>query len=224
MFWEWSKPDTATVTGKISLRKVEELVAETTARDGEQFVRLIRGKGINRFGFSLQLIEPDWIDEKYNLVLPNGNLIVMGVELDVWRRPVAYHVAVRNTSLGVYGNTIVTGPYERIPASDMIHIYDPERADQTRGMSWMASGMVKSRHLDGYIEAAVVNSRASACKMGIISEETPEGYHRETARTPPGTRRSRWNRGQWIACRWGRRSPPTTRSTRRRSSIRSRRR
>ena len=173
-FWEWSKPETANVTGKMSLRKTEELVAETTARDGEQFVRLIRGKDINRFGFSLQLIEPDWIDEKYNTTLPNGNLIVMGVELNPWRRPVAYHVALRNNSLGVYGSSVVSGPYERIPASDIIHVYDPERADQTRGISWMASGMVKSRHLDGYIEAAVVNSRASACKMGFITEEVPE--------------------------------------------------
>jgi lambda family phage portal protein len=175
-FWKWSGPGTATVTGKISLRKAEELVAETVARDGELFVRLVRGAGINRYGFSLQFIEPDWIDEKYNIDLGGGRLIIMGVELDEWRRPVAYHVSRRRAELGVYGASVTTGPYDRIPASDILHLFDPERVDATRGISWMASGMVKSRHLDGYIEAAVVNSRASACKMGVIQEEASSEF------------------------------------------------
>lgn len=175
-FYKWMAKETATVTGKLTFRKVEELVAETVARDGEMFVRLVRGKEINRFGFSLQLVEPDWIDEKYNELLGNGHLIVMGVELNEWRKPVAYYVAKRNDKLGVWGSPIVGPPYERVPASDMLHIYDPERADQTRGMPWMASGMTKVRHTDGYVEAAVVNSRASACKMGFFSSAPGDEY------------------------------------------------
>ena len=54
----------------------------------------------------------------------------------------------------------------------MIHIYDPERADQTRGISWLAQGMVNGHQLRGYIEAAVINSRASACKMGFFRDPT----------------------------------------------------
>jgi hypothetical protein len=36
---------------------------------------------------------------------------------------------------------------ERIPASEMIHFYDPERADQTRGISWLVQSMIRMRHL-----------------------------------------------------------------------------
>jgi len=171
-FYEWMKPETATVTGKLSFRKVQELVIETVARDGEIFIHLMRGERINQFGFTLQIIEPDYVDEKYSDIMKNGNIIVMGVEMTLYRKPVAYHVAEQNTSLALYGSFYVGAPYRRIPAGDIIHIYDPDRADQTRGISWMHSGMVSTRHLGGYIEAAVVNSRAGACKMGFFTDPT----------------------------------------------------
>src|SRR3990172_3526172 len=172
LFYEWMKPETATVTKVLSFRKVQELVIETVARDGECFVHLMRGEKINQFGFTLQLIEPDYVDEKYSDILSNGNAIVMGVEMTPYRKPIAYHVAERKNAMELYGSFYVGAPYRRIPAEDIIHIYDSERADQTRGISWMASGMVSNRHLHGYIEAAVVNSRAGACKMGFFRDTT----------------------------------------------------
>jgi len=171
-FYDWGMPATATVTGKISFRKAQELLIETVARDGEAFVRLIRGRNVNRYGFSLQLIEPDWIDEKYNTELGNGNLIRMGVEIDRWRRPVAYFVSTRSDTLDLYGTIVPSSPYVRVPASDMIHLYDPERADQTRGISWMAPAMVGLHNLKGYIEAAVINARVGASKMGFFRDPT----------------------------------------------------
>lgn len=173
-FYEWMRPETATITGMLSFRKVQELIVETVARDGEIFVHLMRGEKLNPFGFTLQIIEPDYVDEKYSDILKNGNIIVMGVEMTPYRKPVAYHIAERKDSLGLYGSFYVGAPYRRISANDIIHIYDPERADQTRGVPWMASGMVSNRHLHGYIEAAVVNSRAGACKMGFFRDPTAE--------------------------------------------------
>ncbi|TRZ97675.1 MAG: phage portal protein [Deltaproteobacteria bacterium] len=167
-FKEWSKPDTATVTGKVSFRKAQEIVIETVARDGEAFIRLIRNENINRFGFSLQLIEPDWIDEKLNYELPGGSVVRMGIEVDRWRRPVAYYLSTRNHTLDVYGNIFASAPHERIPADDMIHMFDPERADQTRGISWMAPAMLGMHNLKGYIEAAIVNARSGANKLGFF--------------------------------------------------------
>jgi lambda family phage portal protein len=96
----------------------------------------------------------------------------MGVEMTPYRKPIAYHIAERKNTTELYGSFYVGAPYRRIPAEDIIHIYDPERADQTRGISWMASGMTTARHLGGYIEAAVVNSRAAACKMGFFKDLT----------------------------------------------------
>jgi capsid protein len=129
------------------------------------FIRILRGENVNKYGFTLQLIEPDWVDEKKNEELKNGNIIRMGIELDKWRRAVAYYVSARNNTLDIWGNVVPTGPYLRVPASDMIHVFDPERADQTRGMSWMAPAML-GFDLKGYIEAGINTARSGASKQG----------------------------------------------------------
>jgi lambda family phage portal protein len=172
-FKRWSFPDFATVTGKLSFRKVQEVVVETVARDGECFIRLVKGRKVNRFGFSLQLIEPEWVDEKMNKVLPNGRVVRLGVEVDAWRKPVAYHVSTSSRAAELYGTSIATEPYVRIPAEDMIHVFDPERGDQTRGISWMTNAMLPLHNLKGYTEAAVINARVGASKMGFFRD--PEG-------------------------------------------------
>ncbi len=174
-FSDWVKPQTATVMGNVSFRKAQEVIVETVARDGESFVRLVRGTVINKYAFSLQLIEPDWIDEKYNKELPNGNVIRMGVEIDKWRKPVAYHVSRRNKEMDLYGSMTPSGPYTVVPASDMIHLFDPERADQTRGISWMSPAMVALHNLKGYVEAAIINARVGASKSGFFRDPSGDG-------------------------------------------------
>ncbi len=167
-FASWCKPGICEVSGRFSFRKVQEIAIETAGRDGEIFLRIVRGPAArNKYGFALQLIEPDYVDETYNATLQNGNVIRLGVEIDPWRRPVAYWIRKYMPGMDVYGASLAATERERIPASEMIHFYDPERADQTRGISWLVQSMIRMRHLGGYEEAAVVNARAGASKMGF---------------------------------------------------------
>ena len=69
-------------------------------RDGEIFLRMLKGSGVNRYGFALQLIEPELIDERYNDILPNGNIIRMGIEITPQRKPVAYYIRKYQPTLG----------------------------------------------------------------------------------------------------------------------------
>ncbi len=167
-FANWSKAGICEVSGRFSFRKVQELAIETAGRDGEVFLRIVRGKTArNKYGFALQLIEPDYVDETYNATLQNGSVIRLGVEIDLWRRPVAYWIRKFTPGMDIYGAPLAATERERIPSSDMIHFYDPERVDQTRGISWLVQSMIRMRHLGGYEEAAVVNARAGASKMGF---------------------------------------------------------
>ena len=93
-------------------------------RDGEVLIRHIRNAE-NPFGYSLQLLEPDFLDEEYNTTnSDNGNRIVMGVELNNFNRPEAFwcfqgpdHL-YDDLSYGVGKSGRV-----RIPAADMLHIF-----------------------------------------------------------------------------------------------------
>lgn len=172
-FWEWGKTRNCTPSGAQSLRQACNLLVRGLIRDGEFFVRKLRGRNIlqmNGFGFAIQIIEPDHIPESYNAVLDNGNRVVMGVEIDAWERPVAYYVRKHDPLVGAFAGIGSSTDYERIPAGDMIHGFFRFRAGQTRGISPMSPSMVKTEHIGKYEEAAVVNARASACKMGFIQK------------------------------------------------------
>ena len=60
-----------------------------------------------------------------------------------------------------------------VPASQIIHLFIPERPGQTRGAPWFASSIKRMHHVAGFEEAEVVGKRARSSLMGFIT--SPEG-------------------------------------------------
>lgn len=170
--WQkWAKKGTCDVTGKLSWVDIQKLVIESVARDGEVLVRKVRNWK-NSFRFALQIIEADHLDETYNEDLGSGNYIRMGVEFDAWDRPVAYHILTKHP-----GDFLQNGTQrnrERLPAEDIVHIFDSIRPRQSRGIPWMHAAMFKLNMLGGYEEAELVAARSEASKMGFF-ERTEDG-------------------------------------------------
>jgi lambda family phage portal protein len=199
---EWGKKGNCTVDGKLSFRAVQNLVLKSIATDGEIFVRQVRGFK-NKFGFALQLIDADQLDHLFSRYpSKTENEIRMGVEVDEWGRPVAYHVNEKHPSdLG--GSLLRT----RIPADQILHLYDPERVNQTRGITWFHPCMVELRMLGGYVEAELVAARTGAAKMGFLkytdasafAEPNPDAKYRIEAQPgvietmPPGMEFQAWS-------------------------------
>ena len=171
-FNNWSKIGNCEVTGTLSFKDVLNLVVTHLARDGEALVYKINGQG--DWGFQLQLIDPARLDEKFNLDLRNGNKIRMGVEVNSWGKPVAYHLIDQNINdpvgRGAFGQT---NKHVRVPASDMMHLFIAQSAEQLRGYPWMHTAMNRLNMLNGYEEAAVTSARISASAMGVIL--SPDG-------------------------------------------------
>ena len=169
---EWGKKrNSPDVTGKYSLKDIQELALETVVRDGEVFIRKVRGYE-NEYRYAVQLIEADRVDENHNENLQNGNKIRMGIEMNQWGKPIAYHV------LTAYPSDVVTYPLkkERILAEDIIHLFLPYRVTQNRGLPWMHTSMLRLNMLNGYEEAELVASRIASAKMGLIKTERPDQY------------------------------------------------
>ena len=61
----------------------------------------------------------------------------------------------------------------RVDASEIIHAYLPNRAEQTRGVSFIAPVMANMKQYSAYMEAEIVSARISASKMGFYI--TPSG-------------------------------------------------
>ena len=174
-FSSWAKVGNCTVDGKMSWLDAQKLAIESIARDGEAFIVLHRGAGFVD-SFAIEFIEPDQVDVELNKRLDNGNEIRMGIELDKFKKPIAYHVQVGHPGDSGYVTTIATPKHKRIPASRMVHVYRHLRAGQTRGEPWLASAIPALKQLGALREAAVINARIGASKMGFFTSPSGDGF------------------------------------------------
>ena len=154
---------------------IQQYAEEAMKRDGECFIQLVKGTAY-KYGFALNPIEADQIDEQKNQLLPNGNEIRMGVELNRQRKPVAYWV--RQAHPGDYDYTTLNQSVSvRVPADQILHYYKPNRAGQTRGETAFAPVMAAVKMLNAYREAELVASRIAAAKMGFFVSDPGDDFN-----------------------------------------------
>jgi lambda family phage portal protein len=164
----WSKR--CDVTGKLSLSNLLRIAIKAAARDGESLVRVVRGKDYP-YGFALQLLEADRLNEAINRYTETGSVVRMGVELNGYQKPLAYHLFTRHPGENYANQPRQT---ERVPATDLRHVFLPERAEQVRGYTWLHAVLKRANMIDGYEEAAIVAARVGASKMGVFTRKDPD--------------------------------------------------
>ena len=162
--WErWGRPGTCTADGMMSWAEVEEAFLRSLAVDGEGMLRLVRGAN-NAFGFAVELLDPDYLDEQYSERLPSGNRVAMGVEVDGFNRPVAYWLLDRHPS---------EFPTKRIrvPADQIVHAFLVKRVGARRGEPWASCILTDASTLAAFLEASVHAARIGASRMAAIERD-----------------------------------------------------
>lgn len=175
--WEaWGKKGTCTVCGRYSWRDLKNLAIRATARDGNFLVRKIFGPAArNRFGFALQVWEIDHLDLDRFDVLRNGNVIRFGIEMDPLDSVVAYYLKTRHPG-DFFGARDSGSQVVRVAASEIVHSFVRERAEQTIGVPWCVSAITRLRQLGAFEEAATIAARIGAGKMGFFTKNAgPNG-------------------------------------------------
>lgn len=174
-FWDWARRGNCDVTGKHSFFDICNLYIKAVARDGEVLIKKVYGKQAGKYGFQLQILDVDRLDvNKNDRRLANGNVVKMGVEVTPYGRPVAYHLRIAHPGDNPY-YTFEGSMYEVVPAADIYHHFISDRPEQTRGIPWMASAMIRLQNLGGYEEAAVIAARVGAAKMGFFTAPDGDG-------------------------------------------------
>ncbi len=171
---DFSQLGNPTVDGQWSVFDMLNHVATALPRDGEVIVQKVRSDKVPR-GIALQFIEPDLLDEAMTEDARNGNKIVMGVELDrSTRRPVAYHFLRSHPGDNNFNS--IASKHVRVPAAEVIHVFQRDRVGQTRGVPWAASSIRSLKMLHGYREAELVAARVGASKIGFFTSKSGDGF------------------------------------------------
>lgn len=168
----WCK--SPTVDGVMHLIDFQHQAVQSWGRDGEYFVEFVYS---SRFpdGVALNPLESDMCDHTLNDVAKgSGNRIRMGVEIDAFNRPVAYHFLTEHPGDISWWSPKTQRRYRRVPAEKVLHIYKRLRPGQTRGEPPAASIVNDIKMLDGYREAEVMNRRIASATMGFFSRELPK--------------------------------------------------
>ena len=159
------------VTGQLGLRELCETLVGGLPSDGEFLVRMVRGADARtRFNFALQVIDVDRIDTTFNARIGN-NTVIMGVEVDSYRRPVAVHLFEAHPNDGAR----TSRRRVRVDASETLHRFKVERAEQMRGIPWMAPGMLSMHHLGGFKLAALLAAEHGANHYGFFQSADDGG-------------------------------------------------
>ncbi|HEY8562801.1 MAG TPA: phage portal protein [Pyrinomonadaceae bacterium] len=188
-FYNWGKKETCSTSTKLSWIAAQQLFIMHVARDGEALVRFVYDKN-NKFGFSLKFYNPAWLDETYTDTLPNGNRVIMSVEVDEFDRPVAYYLT---QPAGEFPHRKQPRYRTRVPSEQILHKFlIEEDEDQARGIPWLHAAMIRFKHFEGYEEAEIIGKRAEACQMAFIvppedttQQTTAESEDEEGRRVQP---------------------------------------
>jgi lambda family phage portal protein len=165
---EFSKRGSYEITRSMSRADVERLIVTTVARDGECFAIKRRSQNLPH-GFAIQLVDPVALDPTHFETLTNGNKVKHGIEFNADEQPVAYWF--RDWDERQVGYVLGTGrQYQRIAAEDVIHVFIVECIGQKRGLPWTRTALLRMRNLAAFEDAAIINARVGASKMGFFRD------------------------------------------------------
>jgi capsid protein len=153
-FHAWCK--NCDVTNRHSFKKLVQLAAEERPIDGDcGFVIRRSGEGLK-----LQLVPATRIGNPNETAVASNNYY-QGIITNDFGQPVAYRI-FRLTRDGVYFGA------EDIPANQFCHYFDPNRSDQYRGVSDLASGIQTARMLHEILQAEKAGVRFSSQQAALI--------------------------------------------------------
>jgi lambda family phage portal protein len=166
---DWTQE--ADADGLLDFYGLQTLIARAIIESGEVFIRFCPrrpGNGLT-VPLQLQILEADHLDHHYNTVAPNGNEIRMGIEFDKNGQRKAYWM-FREHPGETYPTTMNPHDRIRIPASEILHAFQPLRPGQQRGRPWLSALILTMHELNQFNDAELVRKKTAAMFGGFITQ------------------------------------------------------
>jgi lambda family phage portal protein len=157
----------------------EAIVLLTTTRRGE---------------LRLRLLSPEQLDPALTREAVDMSRIIAGVEFSAAGERIAYHIFPQHPDLG----SPMTWAPVRIPAVDVLHLFDSRTPGQVRGTSWLAPVLTRLQELDRLEDALLARANTAALFGGFVTDvdgsgsalaDASQGNPRELTGMEPGSLR-----------------------------------
>lgn len=141
---------------------------------GEVFVRLrprLASDGLS-VPLQIQVIEPELCPHTHDQELANGNRIRAGIEFNGIGKRVAYwfHPS-RPGDLDDFDR----GQLRRVPAEFVLHMYQPTRPGQLRGVPHLTQALIRLHELDKFDDATLLRQQIANLFAGFIQKPQAVG-------------------------------------------------
>ena len=158
------------IRGNHTFGGLQRLAAGAMFERGDVIIRRIRtgADSARVVPLTLQMLEGDYLDlTRYAW---KGNPVVQGVELDKDTGcPIAYWLWNRHPGELFQGSTANGLFSTRVPADDIIHIFEENRPGQVRGVPRLASVIATMRDLGDRDAAELVAAKIASCLAAFVT-------------------------------------------------------
>lgn len=167
--------DEADADGLTDFYGVQALVARTVETSGECFIRLRPRRLSDGYAVPLQVqvLAPEFVPHDKFQALGNGNSIRAGIEFNRIGQRVAYWM-YRAHPGDSYGQHVGYNQLVRVPAAQVLHIYEPLEPGQLRGVPRLTPVLKRLRSLDNYDDAVLFRQEVANLFAGFIRKPAPE--------------------------------------------------
>ncbi|MCG9083947.1 phage portal protein [Laribacter hongkongensis] len=158
----------ADADGALDFYGLQALACRAVYESGECFVRIRPRRLADGLPvpMQIQVLEPEFVPETRNGTATNGNRIRQGIEFNAIGQRVAYwmhksHPGER-AGAGDFGGLV------RVPAEAVLHVYEPTRPGQLRGVPLLAPVLLRLKTLDDFDDAVLYRQEVANLFAGFI--------------------------------------------------------
>jgi lambda family phage portal protein len=168
MWSDWAGKTTCDFDDLNIFYGMQALIMRVVVESGEAIIRKVKRPSSEEFPLALQILEGDWIDtSRHNgQWQSDGTMEYYGIKLRKDGKRLGYWLYKNNPmEFGVES--------EFVPASDIIHVFEPERPGQVRGVPFSCGVATRLRDLDDYEFAERVRAKVAASFAVFVTSQAP---------------------------------------------------
>lgn len=166
----WANSAKADFSERKTFYAIQRLAFRSMTESGEVLIRRMTVPRSNDLSFQLQVLEADHLDiAKDGLQVQGGGYIRQGIEFSQQGKIVAYWLFQEHPGdMRIHFKTTSV----RVPAAEIIHLYEEDRPGQLRGVPHGVASMNRMRDFDQYEDAQLVRQKVAACFSTFITSDS----------------------------------------------------